>query len=90
VTLETPNTPLRLSGTKPTPAVGREMASPGVYRPVYTCTIVVEKKIPRSPGKGGGIKLCQHVRSAHGKCHVTLNTGFGGAASTVSRHRPGK
>lgn len=80
-----PGVPLHLAGQRPAPAVVKSM---GQYKPVYRCTLVIEKK-PFKPGKGGGIKPCEHVRpSMHGRCHVTLNTGFGGEAGKVAGHRP--
>lgn len=88
VRLQAPQTPLRLTGTVPSLAVARAMATRGRYKTVYTCTLVVKKEIPRTPGKGGGIRPCEHARTAKGKCRVTLNTGFGGAAGSVSGHRP--
>lgn len=88
VRIQAPQTPLRLTGTKPSFAVARAMATQGRYKTVYTCTLVVKKEIPRAPGKGGGIKSCEHPRTAKGQCRVTLNTGFGGAAGAVTRHRP--
>jgi hypothetical protein len=44
---------------------------------VYRCTIVIEKKRPASVVTGLVI----------GK-KLTLNTGFGGEASSVARHHP--
>lgn len=77
--------PLHLAGQQPSATVTRSL---GQYKPVYRCTLVIKKK-PVTPGKGGGIKPCEHVRpGTHGKCHVTLNTGFGGAAGSVKGHRP--
>lgn len=61
-------TPLTLSGTKPSAAITRALAKRGPYKTVYTCTIVVKKKVPAKP--------------------VTVNTGFGGAAGSVSTHHP--
>lgn len=66
-------TPIRLTGGKPTSAVLKATAQRGRYSTVYTCTIVVKKK-----------KLSSPVRRI-----VTVNTGLGGAAHSVSRHRPG-
>ncbi|MCL2586124.1 MAG: hypothetical protein FWE35_27125 [Streptosporangiales bacterium] len=80
-----PGTPLNLSGQHPSAAVTRSL---GRYKPVYRCSLVIKKK-PAAPGKGGGIKPCEHVRpGTHGRCNVTLNTGFGGEAGPVSGHRP--
>lgn len=83
--LRKPGVPLHLAGEQPSPSVARSL---GQYKPVYRCTLVIEKK-PFIPGKGGGIKPCEHVKPmAHGKCEVTLNTGFGGRAGSVKGHRP--
>lgn len=80
-----PGVPLHLAGQKPSATVTRSL---GQYKPVYRCSLVIKKK-PVMPGKGGGIKPCEHVKPGmHGKCNVTLNTGFGGRAGAVKGHRP--
>lgn len=89
------STPLQVTGTTPSYSVTKAMATPGRYKPVYTCAVVVEKQIPVA-GKGGGLKRCELATgSGAGKggmsgCHkpVTLNTGFGGRSGAVSGHHP--
>jgi hypothetical protein len=96
VRLQQPNTPLHLTGTAPTPAVAKAMATRGRYKTVYTCNLVVQKQVPVPAGKGGGLKPCELGQGGAGggkngaACHkpVTLNTGFGGAAGSVSAHHP--
>lgn len=98
VRLAQPNTPLHLTGTAPTPAVAKAMATRGRYKTVYTCTVVVQKQVPTPAGKGGGLKQCElggtgsgsTGKSGSSACHkpVTLNTGFGGAAGPVAGHHP--
>lgn len=83
--IQQPGVPLHLAGQQPSASVVRSL---GHYKPVYRCTLVIEKR-PSLPGKGGGIRPCEHARpSMRGRCHVTLNTGFGGAAASVKGHRP--
>lgn len=83
--IQQPGVPLHLAGQQPSASVVRSL---GQYKPVYRCTLVIEKR-PSLPGKGGGIRPCEHARPGmRGKCHVTLNTGFGGAAASVKGHRP--
>jgi hypothetical protein len=101
VRLRQPNTPLHLTGTAPTPAVTKAMATRGRYKTVYTCTVVVQKQVPAPAGKGGGLKQCElgqgggtgnggMGKNGSSACHkpVTLNTGFGGAAGPVAGHHP--
>ncbi|HEY1700287.1 MAG TPA: hypothetical protein VGG75_11305 [Trebonia sp.] len=82
VTLKAAGTPLRVTGT-----TIKAVTRPKAYRTVYTCTVTVEKKLPVQTGKGGGLK-CELGQMS--QCHkaVNLNTGFGGKASTVSKHHP--
>lgn len=87
VRLRVKGTPIRVSGNQPSAVVARAIARPGRYKTVYTCQVVVEKEVPPAPGKGGGIKPCERYKGTISKCHVTLNTGFGGAAGSVARHR---
>jgi hypothetical protein len=82
VTVKAAGTALRVTGT-----TIKAVTRPKAYRTVYTCTVTVEKKLPVQTGKGGGLK-CELGQMS--QCHkaVKLNTGFGGKASTVSKHRP--
>jgi hypothetical protein len=82
ITLKTVGASLRVTGT-----TIKAVTRPKAYHTVYTCTVTVEKKLPVQTGKGGGLK-CE--LGPMGQCHkaVTLNTGFGGKASTVSKHHP--
>lgn len=94
VQLNHPRTPLRVTGANATPATVSALAKPRAYKKIYSCTVIVEKKVPAgkssrcelpgvavSPGKGAG---------ACGKRRVTLNTGFGGMSQPVARHHPAR
>jgi hypothetical protein len=74
VHLNLPHRPLVLNGDIPDPAIIRALAQPRTYKKVYTCTLTVEQKLP-APAK-------------HVPHHVTVNTGFGGRASSVAQHHP--
>lgn len=96
VQLNHPRTPLRVTGANATPATVSALAKPRVYKKIYSCTVIVEKKVPAPAGKGSGCEL-PGVAVSHGKgagaCgerRVTLNTGFGGMSQPVARHHPAR
>ena len=88
--------PLTVRGARPTAAVVKLLAKPKAYKTVYTCTVIVEQKVPAAKKKthivakkscelgaggwGGRGRGCHHV--------VILNTGFGGEAGPVASHHP--
>jgi len=88
IRLRLPGTPLTLRGTGPAAGVYQMLSRPNAYTTVYTCTIVVQKRVPARPAKprcelpapGGTNAPCTRV--------VTLNTGFGGAARAIAGHHP--
>lgn len=67
-----PGAPLTLSGTGPSAGAATLLKKPGGYKTVYTCTIVVKKRVQK--------KI--HLRK------VRISTGFGGKAGSVGRHHP--
>lgn len=94
IRLAKPGTPLIVSGVGPSAAILKMLQKPNPYKTVYTCTVVVQERVPTKPKKaakahktgceiittGGGRKGCTKT--------VTLNTGFGGLASQVKGHHP--
>jgi hypothetical protein len=80
IRLRQSGTPLLLKGTDATAVTRRQMTKPKKYKPVYKCTILIEKKAP-APKVPVKVKVPRTVR---------LNTGFGGAAGSVARHHPAK
>jgi hypothetical protein len=101
--LKAPGTPLTLTGTGPSAGVLQSLAKPGAYKNVYTCTIVIKKRVPPAPreatlrqcelGHGGGTSGTGTGGTGGARtpvCHetVTLNTGFGGEARAVASHHP--
>jgi hypothetical protein len=96
VQLNHPRTPLRVTGANAAPATVRALAKPRVYKKVYSCTVIVEKKVPAPAGKGGRCELPGVAVSpgkgagACGEHRVMLNTGFGGMSQPVARHHPAR
>jgi hypothetical protein len=84
-------------GARPAAAVVKLLAKPKAYKTVYTCTVVVEEKVPTAKRKTHLLakKSCElgTSRGLGGRgrsCHpvVILNTGFGGEAGPVAGHHP--
>jgi hypothetical protein len=89
--------PLTVRGARPTAAVVKLLAKPKAYKTVYTCTVIVEQKVPTATKKPHLLakKSCELGTSRGGggrsrSCHpvVILNTGFGGEAGPVASHHP--
>lgn len=92
-----PGTPLTAHGTGPSAGVLRTLSKPKGYTTVYTCTVVVKKRVPAVTAK----RVCEIPGSASGSgsssgrtgvCRrtVTISTGFGGKAPSVARHHPAR
>jgi hypothetical protein len=87
--------PLTVRGARPAAAVVKLLAKPKAYKTVYTCTVIVEQKVPaakkthpvakQSCTLGAGSGWRGRLRGCH---HVVLNTGFGGEAGPVAGHHP--
>jgi hypothetical protein len=67
-----PGAPLTLSGTGPSAGAPTRLKKPGGYKTVFTCIIVVKKRVAKK----------FHLRK------VIISTGFGGEAGSVARHHP--
>ena len=89
--------PLTVRGAHPATAVVKLLAKPKAYKTVYTCTVIVEEKVPAAKKKKNLVakKSCELGTSlgwgGRGRtCHplVILDTGFGGEAGPVARHHP--
>jgi hypothetical protein len=72
VSVGVPGAPLTLHGTGPSAGAATLLTKPGGYKTVFTCTIVVKKRVPKK----------FHLRK------VIISTGFGGEAGSVARHHP--
>jgi hypothetical protein len=89
--------PLTVRGTRPTAGVVKLLARPKAYKTVYTCTVIVEEKVPAAKKKahliakrgcelGTGRGWVGRWRSC--RHAVILDTGFGGEAGPVASHHP--
>ncbi|HEY1822601.1 MAG TPA: hypothetical protein VGG83_21970 [Trebonia sp.] len=88
VTVGKPGTPLTVHGEDPSAAVVTKLKKVSPYKTIYTCTVVVQEKVPVKPPKAGcEIKAAKAGTRPCSK-PVTLNTGFGGLAPQVKDHRP--
>jgi len=96
VHLDRPGTPLIVSGGGPSSATLKMLKQHDPYKTVYTCTLLVEEKVPAKPKAAAPKKVAAHkagceIATGGGKTctkKVTLNTGFGGLARQVKNHRP--
>ena len=96
VHLDRPGTPLIVSGGGPTSATLKMLKQHDPYKTVYTCTLLVEEKVPAKPKAAAPKKVaahkagCEIARGGGKTCtkKVTLNTGFGGLARQVKNHHP--
>jgi hypothetical protein len=99
VHLGQPGTPLIVSGGGPSAAISKMLKQADPYKDIYTCTVLVEEKVPAKPRTAVTKKIAAHkVRgsrceiAAGGRTRctkkVTLDTGFGGLAPQVKDHHP--
>ena len=97
VHLGKPGTPLIVSGGGPSAAISKMLKQADPYKDIYTCTVLVEEKVPAKPRAAVTKKIAAHkvrgceIAAGGGtRCtkKVTLNTGFGGLAPQVKQHRP--
>jgi hypothetical protein len=97
VHLGKPGTPLIVSGGGPSSAISKMLKQADPYKDIYTCTVLVEEKVPARPRAAVTKKIAAHkvrgceIASGGGtRCtkKVTLNTGFGGLAPQVKQHHP--
>ena len=99
VHLGKPGTPLIVSGGGPSTAIAKMLKQADPYKDIYTCTVLVEEKVPAKPRTAVTKKIAAHkVRgsrceiAAGGRTRctkkVTLDTGFGGLAPQVKDHHP--
>jgi hypothetical protein len=97
--LAKPGTPLTVSGVGPSAAIFKMLKQADPYKDIYTCTVLVEEKVPAKPRAAVTKKIAAHKVHGSGceiapgggtRCtkKVTLNTGFGGLARQVKHHRP--
>jgi len=99
VHLGKPGTPLIVSGGGPSAAISKMLKQADPYKDIYTCTVLVEEKVPAKPRAAVTKKIAAHkVRGS--RCEiatgggtrctkkVSLNTGFGGLAPQVKHHHP--
>ena len=97
VHLGKPGTPLIVSGGGPSAAISKMLKQADPYKDIYTCTVLVEEKVPAKPRAAVTKKIAAH--KVHGceiatgggtRCtkKVTLDTGFGGLAPQVKDHHP--
>jgi hypothetical protein len=89
--------PLTVRGAHPAAAVVKLLGKPKAYKTVYTCTVIVEQKVPAARKKTHLVasKSCELGPSLGwgGRwrtCRpvVILDTGFGGEAGPVASHHP--
>jgi hypothetical protein len=90
--------PLTVRGAHPSAAVIKLLAKPKSYKTIYTCTVVVEVRVPAAKKKTTSKKSCELGAAGGGgggtgrnhSCHhvIILDTGFGGEAGPVSGHHP--
>ena len=97
VHLGKPGTPLIVSGGGPSAAISKMLKQADPYKDIYTCTVLVEEKVPAKPRAAVTKKIAAHkvrgceIATGGGtRCtkKVTLNTGFGGLAPQVKQHHP--
>jgi hypothetical protein len=97
VHLGKPGTPLIVSGGGPSAAISKMLKQADPYKEVYTCTVLVEEKVPAKPRAAVTKKIaahkvrgCEIAAGGSTRCtkKVTLNTGFGGLAPRVKQHHP--
>ncbi|HEY1670625.1 MAG TPA: hypothetical protein VGG54_33420 [Trebonia sp.] len=97
VHLGKPGTPLIVSGGGPSSAISKMLKQADPYKDIYTCTVLVEEKVPAKPRAAVTKKIAAHkvrgceIATGGGtRCtkKVTLNTGFGGLAPQVKQHHP--
>ena len=97
VHLGKPGTPLIVSGGGPSSAISKMLKQADPYKDIYTCTILVEEKVPAKPGAAvtkriaaHKVRGCEIATGGGTRCtkKVTLNTGFGGLAPQVKQHHP--
>lgn len=97
VHLGKPGTPLIVSGGGPSSAISKMLKQADPYKDVYTCTVLVEEKVPAKPRAAVTKKIaahkvrgCEIATGGSTRCtkKVTLNTGFGGLAPQVKQHHP--
>ena len=97
VHLGKPGTPLIVSGGGPSSAISKMLKHADPYKDIYTCTVLVEEKVPAKPRAAVTKKIAAHkvrgceIATGGGtRCtkKVTLNTGFGGLAPQVKQHHP--
>jgi hypothetical protein len=97
--LAKPGTPLIVSGGGQSAAISKMLKQADPYKDIYTCTVLVEEKVPAKPRKAVTKKIAAHKARGTGceiatggrtRCtkKVTLNTGFGGLAPQVKDHHP--
>jgi hypothetical protein len=93
--LARPATPLTVSGVGPSAAILKMLKHADPYKNIYTCTVLVEEKVPATPKPVAKVKKahqagCEIMTGGRNGCakKVTLNTGFGGLAPQVTRHHP--
>jgi hypothetical protein len=97
VHLGKPGTPLIVSGGGPSTAIAKMLKQADPYKDIYTCTVLVEEKVPATPRAAVTKKVaahkvrgCEIATGGSTRCtkKVTLNTGFGGLAPQVRHHHP--
>jgi hypothetical protein len=99
VHLGKPGTPLIVSGGGPSAAISKMLKQADPYKDIYTCTVLVEEKVPAKPRAAVTKRIAAHkVRGSRcdiatgggTRCtkKVTLDTGFGGLAPQVKDHHP--
>jgi hypothetical protein len=97
VHLGKPGTPLIVSGGGPSSAISKMIKDADPYKDIYTCTVLVEEKVPAKPRTAVTKKIaahkvrgCEITTAGSTRCtkKVTLNTGFGGLARQVRQHHP--
>jgi hypothetical protein len=96
VHLGKPGTPLIVSGGGPSTAIAKMLKQADPYKDIYTCTILVEEKVPAKPAAvtkkiaAHKVRGCEIATGGGARCtkKVTLNTGFGGLAPQVTHHHP--
>jgi hypothetical protein len=94
--LAKPGTPLTVSGAGPSAAIFKMLKQADPYKDIYTCTVLVEEKVPAKPRAAVTKKIAAHKVPGSGceiapggtRCtkKVALNTGFGGLARQVKHH----
>jgi hypothetical protein len=98
VHLGKPGTPLIVSGGGPSSAISKMLKQADPYKDIYTCTVLVEQKVPK-PRTAVTKKIaahkvrgtgCEIATGGRARCtkKVTLDTGFGGLAPQVKDHHP--